>query len=214
MLEVDCSVLTPHSVFKTSGHVDRFSDWMCKDPKNGEILRADHFVEAVLEARLKGDKEARGQKFEEKVEEDAKKKKRKAKSVVEAVKLDDAVVQEYEEILAKIDNYNGEELGQLIKQYDLRNATTGVQPEPPVAFNLMFTTTIGPGGSSSVGYLRPETAQGQFLNFAKLLEFNQGNVPFASASIGRSYRNEIAPRGGLLRVREFLMAEIEHCESP
>ncbi|KAG7118942.1 Glycine--tRNA ligase 1 like protein [Verticillium longisporum] len=62
MLEVDCTVLTPHDVLKTSGHVDKFADWMCKDPKNGDILRADHFVEDVLEARLKGDKEARGQK--------------------------------------------------------------------------------------------------------------------------------------------------------
>jgi glycyl-tRNA synthetase len=211
MLEVDCTVLTPHDVLKTSGHVDKFADWMCKDPKNGEILRADHFVEDVLETRLKGDKEARGEKVEEK-EADPKKKKKKA-GKAEAVKLDDAVVQEYEEILAKIDNYNGEELGELIKKYDLKNPATGVQPSPPVAFNLMFQTSIGPS-SNLPGYLRPETAQGQFLNFAKLLEFNQQQMPFASASIGRSYRNEISPRAGLLRVREFLMAEIEHFVDP
>ncbi|KAM0297498.1 hypothetical protein HYE67_007325 [Fusarium culmorum] len=210
MLEVDCSVLTPHEVLKTSGHVDKFADWMCKDPKNGEILRADHFVEAILEARLNGDKEARGQKVEEK-EEDPKKKKKKAKT--EAVKLDDAVVQEYEEVLARIDNYGGPELGELIKKYDLRNPATDAQPAEPVSFNLMFQTTIGPS-SNYPGYLRPETAQGQFLNFAKLLEFNQSQMPFASASIGKSYRNEISPRAGLLRVREFLMAEIEHFVDP
>jgi glycyl-tRNA synthetase len=212
MLEVDCSVLTPHEVLKTSGHVDKFADWMCKDPKNGEILRADHFVEEVLENRLKGDKEARGQKVEDK-EEDPKKKKKKVKGAIEAVKLADAVVQEYEEILAKIDNYNGAELGELITKYDLKNPATGVQPSPPVAFNLMFQTAIGPS-SNLPGYLRPETAQGQFLNFAKLLEYNQQQMPFASASIGRSYRNEISPRAGLLRVREFLMAEIEHFVDP
>ena len=100
MLEVDCTALTPGEVLKTSGHVDKFADWMCKDPKNGEILRADHFVEEVLEARLKGDKVARGVKIEEK-EEDAKKKKKKSKGA-EAVKLDDAVVKEYEEVLAKV----------------------------------------------------------------------------------------------------------------
>lgn len=211
MLEVDCTVLTPHDVLKTSGHVDKFADWMCKDPKNGEILRADHFVEDILESRLKGDKEARGQKVEEK-EEDPKKKKKKSKGH-EAVKLDDAVVQEYEEVLAQIDNYNGEQLGELIKKYDLRNPATGVQPSPPVSFNLMFQTSIGPS-SNLPGYLRPETAQGQFLNFAKLLEFNTGQMPFASASIGKSYRNEISPRAGLLRVREFLMAEIEHFVDP
>ena len=209
MLEVDCTVLTPEEVFKTSGHVEKFADWMCKDPKNGDILRADHFVEDVLESRLKGDKEARGQKVEEK--DDPKRKKKKAKS--EAIKLDDAVVQEYEEVLAKIDNYDGPELGQLIKKYDLRNPTTGETPLDPVAFNLMFQTAIGPS-SNLAGYLRPETAQGQFLNFAKLLDFNQSNMPFASASIGKSYRNEISPRAGLLRVREFLMAEIEHFVDP
>ncbi|KFG83105.1 Glycine--tRNA ligase 1 [Metarhizium brunneum] len=209
MLEVDCTVLTPHDVLKTSGHVDKFADWMCKDPKNGEIMRADHFVEAILEARLNGDKEARGQKVEEK--DDPKKKKKKAKS--EAVKLDDAVVQEYEEVLARIDNYDGPQLGELIKKYDLKNPATGVLPSDPVSFNLMFQTSIGPS-SNLPGYLRPETAQGQFLNFAKLLEFNQSQMPFASASIGKSYRNEISPRAGLLRVREFLMAEIEHFVDP
>lgn len=209
MLEVDCTALTPHEVLKTSGHVDKFADWMCKDPKNGDILRADHFVESVLEARLNGDKEARGQKVEEK--DDPKKKKKKTKT--EAVKLDDAVVQEYEEVLARIDNYDGPQLGELIKKYDLKNPATGVLPSEPVAFNLMFQTSIGPS-SNLPGYLRPETAQGQFLNFAKLLEFNQSQMPFASASIGKSYRNEISPRAGLLRVREFLMAEIEHFVDP
>lgn len=77
----------------------------------------------------------------------------------------------------------------------------------------MFDTAIGPEGDKK-GYLRPETAQGQFLNFSKLLEFNNAKMPFASASIGKSFRNEISPRSGLLRVREFLMAEIEHFVDP
>ena len=63
-------------------------------------------------------------------------------------------------------------------------------------------------------YLRPETAQGHFLNFNRLLDFNNGRIPFASAQIGRSFRNEISPRAGLLRVREFTMAEIEHYVDP
>ncbi|KAF1362000.1 glycyl-tRNA synthetase [Lizonia empirigonia] len=211
MLEVDTTMLTPHDVLKTSGHVDKFADWMCKDPKTGEIFRADHLVEEVLEARLKGNKEARGEKVEPE-EEDPKKKKKKVKNIT-AVKMDDALVTEYEEVLAKIDNYNGEELGMLMKKYDIKNPTTNGELQPPVAFNLMFQTSIGPS-SNMPGYLRPETAQGQFLNFAKLLEFNQQQMPFASASIGKSFRNEISPRAGLLRVREFLMAEIEHYVDP
>jgi len=54
---------------------------------------------------------------------------------------------------------------------------------------------------SLFSYLRPETAQGIFLNFKRLLEFNQGKLPFAAAQIGNSFRNEISPRSGLIRVR-------------
>lgn len=212
MLEVDCTMLTPEAVLKTSGHVDKFADWMCKDPKSGEIFRADHLVEQVLEARLKADKEARGVKVEIDAEKDAKKKIKKKETKVE--KLDDATVTEYEETLARIDNYGGSELGDLIKKFDIKGPTSGVELEPPKAFNLMFQTQIGPSADKPNGYLRPETAQGQFLNFQKLLEFNQQSMPFASASIGKSFRNEISPRSGLLRVREFLMAEIEHFVDP
>ncbi|KAL3481850.1 hypothetical protein BJX99DRAFT_243501 [Aspergillus californicus] len=210
MLEIDCTMLTPHEVLKTSGHVEKFADWMCKDPKTGEIFRADHLVEEVLEARLKGDKEARGQEVVVDEEKEAKKKK-KVKS--EAVKLEDSIVKEYEEVLAQLDNFDGPQLEQIIAKYDIRNPVTGGNLLPPVAFNLMFQTAIGPS-SNMPGYLRPETAQGQFLNFQKLLEFNQQAMPFASASIGKSFRNEISPRAGLLRVREFLMAEIEHFVDP
>ncbi|RPB23990.1 glycyl-tRNA synthetase 1 [Terfezia boudieri ATCC MYA-4762] len=226
MLEVDCTILTPHDVLKTSGHVDKFADWMCKDPKTGEIFRADHLVEEVIEARLKGDKEARlGEKkgaeggvqetakdVEENTSKEEKKRKKKVKNIM-AVKLPDELVKEYESVLAKIDNYDGDELGDLIKKYDIRNPATGGELNPPLAFNLMFQTSIGPTGGVA-GYLRPETAQGQFLNFSKLYEYNNLRMPFASASIGKSFRNEISPRQGLLRVREFLMAEIEHFVDP
>lgn len=211
MLEVDCTMLTPHEVLKTSGHVDKFADWMCKDPKNGQIFRADHFVEDVLELRLNGNKEARGEKVQIDEEKEAKRKK-KARNT-QAVKLQDSLVKEYEEILAKIDNYSGDELGELIIKYEIKNPATGEIPLPPIPFNLMFQTSIGPS-SNLPGYLRPETAQGQFLTFQKLLEFNQQSMPFASACIGKAFRNEISPQSGLLRVREFLMAEIEHYVDP
>jgi glycyl-tRNA synthetase len=67
---------------------------------------------------------------------------------------------------------------------------------------------------SPSSYLRPETAQGHFVNFQRLYEYNNSALPFASAQIGRSFRNEISPRNGLLRVREFTMAEIEHYVDP
>lgn len=64
----------------------------------------------------------------------------------------------------------------------------------------MFATQIGPTGKLK-GYLRPETAQGMFYNFPRLLDYNAGKLPFAAAQIGPAFRNEIAPRNGLLRVR-------------
>ncbi|KAL7421097.1 Glycine--tRNA ligase 1, mitochondrial [Cryptotrichosporon argae] len=213
MLELDTTIMTLSEVLKTSGHVDKFADWMCKDVQTGEIFRADHLVEAVIEARLKGDKEARGVKDEPVAEEDDKKKKKKKNVKAVAVKLEDGVVAEYEALLAQIDNYTGPQLGELIRKHAIRNPDTGNEVSEPVEFNLMFESNIGPTGQIK-GYLRPETAQGHFVNFARLLEFNNGRVPFASAQIGRSFRNEIAPRQGLLRVREFTMAEIEHYVDP
>ncbi|KAK9380882.1 uncharacterized protein V2V93DRAFT_380332 [Kockiozyma suomiensis] len=211
MLEVDCTMLTPYEVLKTSGHVDKFADWMCRDPATGEIFRVDHLVEEVLESRLKGDKEARGLAAEPDKSEE-KKRKKKVKEI-KVVKLDDQVVAEIESILAQIDGYSGPELGDLMKKYNITNPATGGPLSEPLEFNLMFETAIGPSGQLK-GYLRPETAQGQFLNFNKLLESNNQKMPFASASIGKSFRNEISPRSGLLRVREFLMAEIEHFVDP
>ncbi|CAE6369124.1 unnamed protein product [Rhizoctonia solani] len=212
MLEVDTTIMTPSAVFETSGHVAKFADWMVKDLVTGEVLRADHLVEAVLEARLKGDKEARGVAEEAAVDEkDAKKKKKKVKST--AVKLDDAVVNVYNTTLAQIDNYTGEELGAIIREHEIKNPDTNNAVSEPVQFNLMFDSMIGPTGKLK-GYLRPETAQGHFVNFNRLLGFNNGRLPFASAQIGRSFRNEISPRAGLLRVREFTMAEIEHFVDP
>jgi glycyl-tRNA synthetase len=75
-------------------------------------------------------------------------------------------------------------------------------------FNLMFKTTIGPG-SQRTGYLRPETAQGMFVDFTRLLRFYRDKLPFGAVQIGKSYRNEISPRQGMIRLREFTQAEAE-----
>lgn len=100
-----------------------------------------------------------------------------------------------------------------MRKYKILNPDTGNEVDEPVQFNLMFDSSIGPTGKQK-GFLRPETAQGHFLNFARLLDFNNGRLPFASAQVGRSFRNEISPRAGLIRVREFTMAEIEHFVDP
>lgn len=75
-------------------------------------------------------------------------------------------------------------------------------------FNLMFETAIGPGGDET-GYLRPETAQGMFVDFPRLAAYARGRLPFGVAQVGRAYRNEISPRRTIIRVREMTQAEVE-----
>ncbi|MBI4392703.1 MAG: glycine--tRNA ligase [Euryarchaeota archaeon] len=77
------------------------------------------------------------------------------------------------------------------------------------AFNLMYGVKIGAGDSARQGYLRPETAQSMFMTFPWLLRYFRDKLPFGAVQIGRAYRNEIAPRQGLLRLREFSQAEAE-----
>ena len=100
MLEVDTTIMTPAPVFEASGHVARFADWMVKDTKTGEVLRADHLVKNALEARLSGNLEARGLEGRPEAAPNKRKKKDEQKSA--PIKLSDQVVSQYEVILAKV----------------------------------------------------------------------------------------------------------------
>ncbi|WP_255151526.1 glycine--tRNA ligase [Halorarius halobius] len=108
-----------------------------------------------------------------------------------------------------------EEVQEMIADLGLTCPTCGADlaGEPVEEFNLMFETNIGPG-SSQPGYLRPETAQGIFVEFPRLKEYARGQLPFGVAQVGNAYRNEISPRRALVRVREFTQAELEHFIDP
>ncbi|XP_066147370.1 glycine--tRNA ligase [Euwallacea fornicatus] len=121
--------------------------------------------------------------------------------------------EECQNIVVKLDGMNKEEMAAVMKKFNMKSPLTNNELTEPIEFNLMFGTQIGPSGLIK-GFLRPETAQGIFVNFKRLLEFNQEKLPFAAAQIGNSFRNEISPRSGLIRVREFTMAEIEHFCDP
>tara|TARA_S200000501_G_scaffold192821_1_gene181629 strand:- start:873 stop:2543 length:1671 start_codon:yes stop_codon:yes gene_type:complete len=82
------------------------------------------------------------------------------------------------------------------------------------AQNLMFNTTIGAGKSGRQGFLRPETAQGMFTSFQTLYRHNRERLPFGAIQVGKGYRNEISPRQGMIRLREFNMAELEYFIDP
>jgi glycyl-tRNA synthetase len=206
MLEISCTNIVLSDVLKTSvsfltfdfsclntlfltyaflqGHVDKFADFMVKDVKNGQFYRADKLVEEQITKIMN-----------------------KKKNLSEADK------QKYERIILDCENYGVEELNACITDNKLMAPDTGNALSEATPFNLMFSTQIGPSGYLS-GYLRPETAQGIFLNFKRLIEFNNGRMPCAGAQIGIAFRNEIHPKQGMLRVREFSMAEIEHFVDP
>ncbi len=85
----------------------------------------------------------------------------------------------------------------------------------PRPFNMMFKTSIGPvADEESYGYLRPETAQGIFVNFKNILDATSRKLPFGVAQIGKAFRNEITPRNFIFRVREFEQMEIEYFVQP
>ena len=85
----------------------------------------------------------------------------------------------------------------------------------PRAFNLMFKTQVGPvADDESFAYLRPETAQGMFVNFKNVLDSTNRKLPFGIAQIGKSFRNEITPRNFIFRVRELEQMEIEYFVKP
>ena len=109
----------------------------------------------------------------------------------------------------------GSEVEALIADNDIAcpSCGTALAGETVEDFNLMFATDIGPGDAQP-GYLRPETAQGIFVEFPRLKEYARGNLPFGITQIGPAYRNEISPRGGLLRLREFTQAELEQFIDP
>lgn len=100
------------------------------------------------------------------------------------------------------------EMKKFIDEHELRCPDCGGGLGEIFDFNAMFKTTIGPGGKKTA-YLRPETAQTIFINFKRLQRHARGQLPFGVAQIGRGYRNEISPRRGVIRLREFTMAEAE-----
>ena len=80
--------------------------------------------------------------------------------------------------------------------------------------NLMFSTNVGPVGEGRQAFLRPETAQGMFTNFSTIYRHFRQRLPFGAVQIGKGYRNEISPRQGMIRQREFNMAELEYFIDP
>jgi glycyl-tRNA synthetase len=101
-----------------------------------------------------------------------------------------------------------EKLRSLLMDNDVRCPECKGELTAPKRFSLMFKTSIG-AGKGKTAYLRPETAQGMFVNFSQIYRHGREKLPVGAVQIGRSFRNEISPRQGLLRLREFSMMEAE-----
>jgi glycyl-tRNA synthetase len=100
------------------------------------------------------------------------------------------------------------ELGRLLRENNVKCEVCKGDLSSPRRFNLMFKTSIG-AGKGKPAYMRPETAQGMFVNFSQIYRFGREKLPVGSVQIGRAYRNEISPRQGLIRLREFNLMEAE-----
>ncbi|WP_236751304.1 glycine--tRNA ligase [Acidianus sp. HS-5] len=119
-----------------------------------------------------------------------------------------------EEVLKiNAEGLKAEELTNLIREKDIKCPVCGGDLGDVRYFNLLFSTNIGPytGGT---GFLRPETAQGMFTSFKRVYETTRERLPLGIAQVGRVARNEISPRQGLIRMREFTIMEIEFFMDP
>ncbi|MEM0352388.1 MAG: glycine--tRNA ligase [Sulfolobales archaeon] len=113
----------------------------------------------------------------------------------------------------KVEGRSIEELNEIVKNKGLKCPQCGGELSEVRTFNLLFKTTIGPY-SSDAGYLRPEAAQGMFVSFKRVFVSMREKLPLGIAQIGRVARNEISPRQGMIRLREFTIMEIEFFHDP
>ena len=103
---------------------------------------------------------------------------------------------------------NEEQLGGLLRAKEVKCPSCKGDLTEPRRFNLMFKTMVG-AGKAKAGYLRPETAQGMFVNFQQVYRLGRERLPVGAVQVGKAFRNEISPRQGLIRLREFHQMEAE-----
>ncbi len=120
-----------------------------------------------------------------------------------------------ETIHPNADSLSKEQLSGIIETNEIKCPNCGEENWGELkSQNLMFNTKIGVGSSAREGFLRPETAQGMFTSFPALYRHFRERLPFGAIQTGKGYRNEISPRQGMIRLREFNMAELEYFIDP
>jgi glycyl-tRNA synthetase len=201
---IECSVIMNRKVWDASGHVEGFSDPMVDCRESTMRYRADQlfFGAVVVDGRTIGHVS---------VQEDPEKEQRaldRAKKLQKKMAVPGPMAPIH---LRPITDATEAELA-LIPSPE--TGTPGALT-PPRNFHLMFETAVGAlADEASRAYLRPETAQGIFVNFRNVLDTARKKVPFGIAQIGRAFRNEITPRNFIFRSREFEQMELEYFISP
>ncbi|MDI9319483.1 MAG: glycine--tRNA ligase [Phycisphaerales bacterium] len=181
---LDAAIFMHPTVWKASGHVDNFSDPMIDNKDSKKRYRVDHLIEGFVENL---DQE-------------------KAEAIIAAM-----------EALLAADDFAG--LKKLIEENNIKCAVSGTCNWTDVRqFNLMFATEFGAVASDNPDdnkvYLRPETAQGIFVNFLNVQKTGRMKIPFGIAQTGKAFRNEIVARGFIFRMREFEQMEMQFFVRP
>lgn len=185
---IDAAIFMHPTTWKASGHIDNFNDPMIDNKDSKKRYRVDHLIEAHAEA-LKTEGKA-----------------------TEAENLLTAM----DALLAK-DDFAG--LKELIESSKIKCAVSGTSNWTDVRqFNLMFSTefgsTVSADDENNKVYLRPETAQGIFVNFLNVQKTGRMKIPFGIAQIGKAFRNEIVARQFIFRMREFEQMEMQFFVRP
>ncbi len=199
MTGVDCTIIMHSQVWKCSGHYDLFHDYMIDCRESKKRYRYDQVEGRWVEYdgnRVFVTSYQSGEEASEEIEQKALKHFKLRSKNKEALNWDGPLVP-----LTTVQD-RSHVLGPDAK-------TPGTLTEPR-EFNLMFKTTVGAlGGEEDTAFLRPETAQGIFVNFKNVLDSTRVRIPFGIAQIGKAFRNEITPRNFTFRSREFEQMEIE-----
>ena len=179
---IDAAIFMHPTTWKASGHVDNFSDPMIDNKDSNKRYRVDHLLEAKAD-----ELEAAGHKEQS-----------------------DLLLQQMDALLAAND-FDG--LKNLIESNKIVCSVSGTANWTEVRqFNLMFSTEYGAiseDGEDNKIYLRPETAQGIFVNFLNVQKTGRMKIPFGIAQIGKAFRNEIVARQFIFRMREFEQMEMQ-----
>ena len=211
---IDSSIFMHPSIWKASGHVDAFNDPLIDNKDSKKRYRADVLIEEHIEKiKVKIEKEVdKGrQKFGDAFNE-AEFRQTNPNVLRNATKINE-IGSRFKETLS---NDDLEGVRQLIIDLEIACPISGTKNWTDVRqFNLMFSTEMGSvAGEASTIYLRPETAQGIFVNFLNVQKSGRMKIPFGIAQIGKAFRNEIVARQFIFRMREFEQMEMQFFVEP